>query len=198
LEPAVNTPFTTQSPYLVADEDFKKIIAVLRCAVPYTGMILTCRERPELRRELIPLGVSQVDAGSRIAVGGYAEMERERIPEREQFQLGDTRSLDEFIYELCQNGYIPSFCTASYRAGRTGCHFMSFAKKGLVKNFCVPNAVLTFKEYLLDYATPVTRELGEQTIDRYLAELGRHMPQRAETLQAMLARMEAGERDLYI
>ncbi|MEW5763027.1 MAG: [FeFe] hydrogenase H-cluster radical SAM maturase HydG, partial [Bacillota bacterium] len=148
LEPALNTPLTTNSPYLVNDEDFKKIVAILRCAVPYTGLILTCRERPELRREAIRLGVSQTDAGSRIAVGGYAEMEREHILDRQQFQLGDTRSLDEFIYELCQDGYIPSFCTAGYRAGRTGCHFMSFAKKGLVKNFCTPNAVLTFKEYL--------------------------------------------------
>ncbi|MGQ9497140.1 MAG: [FeFe] hydrogenase H-cluster radical SAM maturase HydG [Desulfotomaculales bacterium] len=197
LEPALNTPLTTNSPYLVNDEDFKKIIAILRCAVPYTGLILTCRERPELRREAIRLGVSQTDAGSRIAVGGYAEMEREHILDRQQFQLGDTRSLDEFIYELCQDGYIPSFCTAGYRAGRTGCHFMSFAKKGLVKNFCTPNAVLTFKEYLMDYASPATRELGERVINRYLEEFARQMPRRAEALKGMLARLEGGHRDLY-
>lgn len=197
LEPALNTPLAASPPYRVGDEDFKKVVAALRCAVPYTGLILTCRERPELRREVIALGVSQVDAGSRIAVGGYAEMEREHIPDREQFQLGDTRSLDEFIHELCDDGYIPSFCTAGYRAGRTGCHFMSFAKKGLVKNFCVPNAVLTFKEYLLDYAAPETREAGEDTITRYLAELEKRLPQKTDRLKEFLTRMEAGERDLY-
>lgn len=197
LEPALNTPLAASPPYRVGDEDFKKVVATLRCAVPYTGLILTCRERPELRREVIPLGVSQVDAGSRIAVGGYAEMEREHIPDREQFQLGDTRSLDEFIREICDDGYIPSFCTAGYRAGRTGCHFMSFAKKGLVKNFCLPNAVLTFKEYLLDYAAPATREAGERTITRCLAALEERLPQKTARLKEFLARMEAGERDLY-
>lgn len=197
LEPALNTPLAASPPYRVGDEDFKKVVAALRCAVPYTGLILTCRERPELRREVIPLGVSQVDAGSRIAVGGYAEMEREHIPDREQFQLGDTRSLDEFIREICDDGYIPSFCTAGYRAGRTGCHFMSFAKKGLVKNFCLPNAVLTFKEYLLDYAAPATREAGERTITRYLAALEERLPQKTARLKEFLTRMEAGERDLY-
>jgi len=197
LEPALNTPLAASPPHPVGDEDFKKIVAVLRCAVPYTGLILTCRERPELRREVIPLGVSQVDAGSRIAVGGYAETEREHIPDREQFRLGDTRSLDEFIRELCDDGYIPSFCTAGYRTGRTGCHFMSFAKKGLVKNFCLPNAVLTFKEYLLDYATPATREAGERTITRCLAALEERLPQKTAKLREFLTRTEAGERDLY-
>lgn len=196
LEPALNTPLTTNSPYLVSDEDFKKAVAVLRCAVPYTGMILTCRERPHFRREAIPLGVSQVDAGSRIAVGGYAEMEREHIPDREQFQLGDTRSLDDYLYELCQDGYLPSFCTSCYRAARTGCNFMALAKKGLVKYFCIPNAVLTFKEYLLDYAAPERRSAGEDIIRQYTEEFGRQMPQQAGRLQALLQRVAAGERDL--
>ncbi len=197
LEPALNTPLTTSSPYRVADEDFKKAVAVLRCAVPYTGIILTCREKPALRREVIALGVSQVDAGSRTAVGGYAEMEREHIPDREQFQLADTRSLDEYILELCRDGYIPSFCTAGYRTGRTGCHFMSFAKQGLIKNFCLPNAVLTFKEYLLDYASPETRDAGEKTIARHVEDFARRIPQRAEKLKEMLSWMEGGRRDLY-
>lgn len=197
LQPAVNTPYATSSPYLVADEDLKKIVAVLRCAVPYTGLILTARERPELRREVIPLGVSQVDAGSRIAIGGYEEMEREHIPEREQFQLGDTRSLDDFIRELCEDGYIPSFCTAGYRCGRTGEHFMSLAKKGFVKNFCTPNAVLTFKEYLLDYASPATRQVGEKVIKHYLAALEASRPAQAQAVRERLQRLEAGERDLY-
>jgi len=198
LEPALNTPFTTRSPYLVKDEELKRIIAILRCAVPYTGLILTARERPELRRELIRLGVSQTDAGSRIAVGGYKEMEKETIWDRQQFIINDTRSLDEFIYDLCQDGYIPSFCTAGYRAGRTGCHFMEFAKKGLVKNFCVPNAILTFKEYLLDYASPRTREMGESVIENYLQQVEQWQPVLARKVREYLARMEAGERDLYV
>lgn len=196
LEPALNTPLTTNSPYLVGDAEFKKAVAVLRCAVPYTGLILTCRERPELRREVLALGVSQTDAGSRIAVGGYSEAAREQIPERQQFELQDTRSLDEFIYELCQDGYIPSLCTSCYRATRTGCNFMSLAKKGLIKSFCVPNALLTFTEYLLDYATPRTREAGAQIISENLSGCRSRMPEQVERLEQLLARMEAGERDL--
>lgn len=197
IEPALNTPLADSPPYRVSDEDFKKVVATLRCAVPYTGLILTCREQPELRRDVIALGISQVDAGSRIAVGGYSEMNQEHIPDRQQFQLGDTRSLDEFINELCDDGYIPSFCTAGYRAGRTGCHFMSFAKKGLIKNFCIPNAVLTFKEYLLDYASHATREAGERMITDYMATLEERLPQKTARLKEFLSRMEAGERDLY-
>jgi 2-iminoacetate synthase len=196
LEPALDTPLATKPPYLVGDEDLKKAIAVLRCAVPYTGMILTCRERPEFRRTALPLGVSQVDAGSRVAVGGYAEMKQEHIPEREQFRLGDTRPLDEFLDELCRDGYLPSFCTSCYRAARTGCNFMALAKKGLVKNFCIPNAVLTFQEYLLDYAAPERRAAGENIIQRYTEEFGRQMPQQAGRLRALLQQVKNGERDL--
>ena len=195
LEPAINTPLSVSSRYLVSDDDFKKVIAVLRCAVPYTGLILTCRENPEMRRGAIKLGVSQTDAGSRIAVGGYAEMEREHIMNRQQFQLGDTRQLDSFILELCQNGYIPSFCTSCYRAERTGCNFMSYAKKGLVKNFCLPNAVLTFKEYLLDYASPETRLAGEKIIRSHIDWFRSKMPKRVHRLETLLAQMDEGERD---
>jgi 2-iminoacetate synthase len=196
VEPALNTPFTTRPSHLVNDEDFKTVVAVLRCAVPYTGLILTCRERPELRREVLGLGVSQADAGSRIAVGGYTEMEREQIPERQQFQLADTRSLDGFIYELCRDGYIPSFCTSCYRAARTGCHFMTFAKKGLVRHFCIPNAVLTFQEYLLDYAMPRTRAVGQRIIAQYVARFAEQLPKRVGRLEELLQRIKSGERDL--
>ncbi|MBE0466443.1 MAG: [FeFe] hydrogenase H-cluster radical SAM maturase HydG, partial [Candidatus Desulforudis sp.] len=196
LEPALNTPLTTMSPYRVGDEDFKKIVSVLRCAVPYTGLILTCREHPELRREAMGLGVSQTDAGSRIAVGGYTQMEREQIPDRQQFQLGDTRSLDTFVHELCRDGYIPSFCTSCYRAARTGCRFMTFAKKGQVKNFCIPNAVLTFQEYLLDYASPRTRAVGQGIIEQYVARYREQMPKRVARLEELLRRVRGGERDL--
>lgn len=196
IQPAHNTPFARQSPYLVNDEDFKKLVAVIRCSVPYTGMVLTCRERGELRRQVIPLGISQIDAGSRIGIGGYQRM-AERLFEQAQFQLGDQRSLDEVIYELCQDGYIPSFCTADYRLGRTGCNFMSYAKRGRIKYFCTPNAILTFKEYLLDYASPQTRAVGEQVINRYLEQVREDTPQLSTRLQEYLGRIEGGERDLY-
>ncbi|NLG86189.1 MAG: [FeFe] hydrogenase H-cluster radical SAM maturase HydG, partial [Firmicutes bacterium] len=144
------------------------------------------------------VGISQIDAGSRIAIGGYEKMEQEHIPDREQFQLGDTRSLDKCVQELCTDGYIPSFCTAGYRCGRTGEHFMTLAKRGDVKNFCTPNAVLTFKEYLLDYASPETKEAGSQVIDQYVKSITAARPQQAQRLQQLLTRLEAGERDLYI
>lgn len=195
LEPAAGTPFASRPPYPVSDAELKKIVAVLRCAVPYTGMILTCREPPPLRRQLLRLGVSQTDAGSRIAVGGYSRG-WEVMPERQQFLLRDTRSLDEFVYELCREGYIPSFCTSCYRLERTGCNFMAVAKKGLIKFFCTPNALLTFKEYLLDYASPRTKGAGEKVIAYYLAEYRQQAPAQAEKLESLLARIAAGERDL--
>lgn len=198
LQPAENTPYATNSSYLVSDENLKQLVAVLRCAVPYTGLILTARERPKVRREVIPVGISQIDAGSRIAIGGYEQMEQEHIPDREQFQLGDTRSLDKCVQELCTDGYIPSFCTAGYRCGRTGEHFMTLAKRGDVKNFCTPNAVLTFKEYLLDYASQETQQAGSKVINQYVQSITDTRPQQAQRLQQLLKRLEAGERDLYI
>jgi 2-iminoacetate synthase len=198
LEPAIGTPYLEKLKYEVSDNDFKKIIAILRLAVPYTGLILTARETPELRREALHLGVSQTDAGTRIAIGGYSEYAKGHIPEREQFQIADSRSLDAFIKDLLDEGFIPSFCTAGYRCGRTGCEFMEFAKKGQVKKFCVPNAILTFKEYLLDYASDETRMKGETVIAEYIDFVRRNFSaQSAETVQRYLARIEAGERDLY-
>ncbi len=198
LKPAVNTPFSTSSPYLVSDEDFKKIIAILRCAVPYTGLILTAREAPELRKELIKVGVSQTDAGTRIAVGGYRQMQKEHIPEKQQFLIDDTRTLDEFIYELLKDSLIPSFCTACYRCGRTGEHFMGLPKSAVIKFFCTPNAVLTFKEYLLDYASKRTKELGEKIITQYINDLFQIRPALAMRVEEYLEKMEDGERDFYI
>lgn len=195
LEPAVNTPFAESSPWRVSDDDFRKIVATLRIAVPYTGLILTAREPPAFRRELLRLGVSQTDAGTRIAVGGYADTD---TPERSQFRISDTRSLDEFISELVDDGYIPSFCTADYRCGRTGCEFMAITKAGNIRKLCIPNAVLTFKEYLLDYASPATRAKGERLIADYLEQLRRDFSEdlRRRT-RDYLDRMERGERDLY-
>lgn len=198
LEPAIDTPFIQQTKYKVSDDDFKKLVAIIRLSVPYTGMILTARESPEVRRQVIPLGVSQIDAGSRIGIGGYAEAAKGYIPEKEQFHLGDIRSLDEVVREICSFGCIPSFCTAGYRAGRTGDHFMSLAKPGFVHNYCMPNAVLTFKEYLLDYASEETRAVGEAAIQKQLEAFEKESPARRKYVEDKLKLIEQGQRDIYV
>jgi 2-iminoacetate synthase len=198
LEPAINTPFCDQARYRVSDEDFKKLVAIIRLSVPYTGMILTARENPEVRREVIPLGVSQIDAGSRIGVGGYIKAGAGYLPKKEQFHLGDIRSLDEVIREVCKLGCVPSFCTAGYRCGRTGEHFMSLARPGHVHNFCMPNALLTFKEYLLDYASEETHKAGEKVIAKNLQDMGSRNPERKRLVEEKLALIEAGRRDVYV
>lgn len=152
----------------VNDHDFKRLVAILRLAVPYTGLILTAREPAELRREVLSFGVSQIDAGSRIELGGYTEVGDAQVMEREQFQLGDVRSLDEVMRQLLDDGYVPSFCTACYRLGRTGPHFMEFAIPGFIQDFCTPNALTTLQEYLTDYATPETKAAGETLIAQEL------------------------------
>jgi len=196
IEPAIGTPYTTNPEYSVSDDDFKKLVAILRLSVPYTGMILTAREKPEVRRKVIPLGVSQIDAGSRIGLGGYSKSEGNMLPGKEQFQLGDTRSLDDVIHETCKMESLPSFCTACYRAGRTGEHFMEVAKSSFVHNFCMPNAILTLKEYILDYASEETRVVGESAIKDYLSKL-----KEKDTLEFVLKaleRLENGERDIRV
>jgi 2-iminoacetate synthase len=155
----------------VSDSDFKRVIATLRLAVPYTGLILTARENAPLRRELLSYGVSQIDAGSRIEIGGYTEEGESQISDREQFELGDTRSLDNVMRELLQDGYLPSFCTACYRLGRTGEHFMEFAIPGFIKRYCTPNALTTITEYMVDYASDDTRCAGERLIKEELEAL---------------------------
>jgi 2-iminoacetate synthase len=193
IEPAEGAPMSTEVPYPLDDETFKRIVAVLRLAVPYTGIILSTRESPKLRDELIALGVSQISAGSRTSPGGYSA---DGEAPTAQFQVGDHRSLDEVIGCLCKSGFTPSFCTACYRSGRTGPDFMYLAKPGFIQNFCTPNAILTFKEYLLDYASPQVREEGERLIAKRVEEL----PTEAlrERVRSMLARLEAGERDLFL
>lgn len=156
---------------LVSDEQFKKLIAVLRLAVPYTGLICTARESAEMRKIATGFGVSQIDAGSRVEIGGYTMAGDAQVMEREQFQLGDVRSLDVVIRELLENGYLPSFCTSCYRSGRTGEHFMEFAIPGFIKRFCTPNALTTLEEYLCDYSSPATRAAGEKLIAEELAKL---------------------------
>lgn len=196
IEPAIGTPYVSNLKYAVSDEEFKKLVAILRLSVPYTGMILTAREKPEVRREVIPLGVSQIDAGSRIGVGGYRKSEANMLPDKEQFQLGDTRSLDDVIKETCGMDSLPSFCTACYRAGRTGEHFMEVAKNSFVHNFCMPNAILTMKEYLLDFASEDTREAGEKAISKYLGMMKEDRVK--QYVVEAIGRLEKGERDIRL
>ena len=162
LEPAVGSDIAEHPPHPVADVDFRKIVAILRLAVPYTGIIMSTRETAGIRRETFALGVSQISAGSRTNPGGYTD---DTVAEMEQFQLGDHRSLDEVIRDVARLGYIPSFCTACYRLGRTGADFMDLAKPGEIKEHCDPNALSTFLEYLEDYGSPATRAAGERLID---------------------------------
>jgi 2-iminoacetate synthase len=159
--------------HFVSDEDFKKVIAVLRLAVPYTGMILTARETPEMRREGLQLGVSQIDAGSRLELGSYQECRDNQCQElnREQFELHDTRPLDAVVGELIRDGYIPSWCTSCYRLGRTGEHFMEFSIPGFIKRYCTPNALTTLAEYLTDYASEQTKRDGFKLIEKEAAQI---------------------------
>ena len=183
-------------PHLVSDDDFKRLIAILRVSVPYTGLILTAREKPAIRREAMGFGVSQIDAGSRIELGGYTEAGDAQVLEREQFSLGDIRPLDAVMRELLTDGYIPSFCTACYRLGRTGEHFMEFAIPGFIQRFCTPNALTTLQEYLVDYASPQTRQAGVEAIERVLAGLPEDP--RKQELRSRLQRIrQTDQRDLY-
>ncbi len=152
-------------PNAISDEIFSKIVAVIRIAVPYTGMIISTRESQESRRKVLELGISQISGGSRTSVGGYAETE---LPTNNsaQFDVSDTRSLDEVVNWLLELGYIPSFCTACYREGRTGDRFMSLVKSGQIANCCGPNALMTLKEYLEDYASEDTRKKGVSLIQK--------------------------------
>jgi 2-iminoacetate synthase len=187
---------TLPDTWLVGDEDFKRVVATLRLAVPYTGMILTARESADLRRELLAFGVSQIDAGTRLELGGYTQRDDHQHLELEQFQLGDERSLDEVMRELIIDGYLPSFCTACYRLGRTGEHFMEFAIPGFIKRFCTPNGLTTVMEYLCDYASPETRNAGLRLIEKEIAampdeNLKREVQKRLETIRT------TEKRDLY-
>jgi 2-iminoacetate synthase len=181
--------------HLVSDADFKRLIAILRLAVPYTGLICTARESGEIRREVMAFGISQIDAGSRVELGGYTECGDSQQMDREQFMLGDIRPLDEVVRELLETGYIPSWCTSCYRLGRTGEHFMEFAIPGFIKRFCTPNALSTLTEYLEDYASPETRVAGEKALAAELAKMEESSIKRE--LVNRLERIRKGERDLY-
>jgi len=190
IEPAVGSEISYNPPHKVSDEDFKKLVAIIRLAVPYTGMILTAREPAELRREVLKMGVSQIDGGSSIGIGSYSQDDPEKV-RKSQFILGDNRSLEEVIQDLLKERYIPSFCTACYRMGRTGEHFMEFAIPGFVKRFCTPNALFTLREYLNDYATEETKKLGYELIQKELERVNNR-----ELVEKYLERIDRGERDV--
>jgi len=195
LEPALNAPAAITPPCPVSDHDFKKLVAVIRLAVPYTGMILSTRETATLRSEVFNYGISQISAGSRTNPGGYQEDSSESF-RAAQFNLGDTRTLDEVIRDIAQIGHIPSFCTACYRLGRTGKDFMDLAKPGLIQKFCRTNAILSFKEYLVDYATPGTKKVGEELIAQLILDTDR--VKMKNKIEDLVSRIEKGQRDLYI
>ena len=153
----------------IDDETFAKICALIRISVPYTGMIISTRESQDVREKVIRLGVSQISGGSRTSVGGYTE--EERPTDTEQFDVSDQRTLDEVVKWLMEMGYIPSFCTACYREGRTGDRFMALCKNGQIQNCCQPNALMTLKEFLMDYASPETQEVGERLIEAEYANI---------------------------
>jgi 2-iminoacetate synthase len=194
LEPAQNAPIGQNPPYPVSDRDFKRLVAVIRLSVPYTGMILTAREPAHVRREVIKVGVTQMDASTKIGIGAYSDSKDMQEAGRQQFMIGDTRSLDEVTRELAEMGYLTSFCTADYRCGRTGSVFMNIAKKGKIQHLCLPNAILTFKEYLLDYATKETKELGEKLIEEKVEDVPESIK---KVVKERLQSIENGERDLY-
>ena len=197
LEPAVNTPFNEQSPWRVSDDDFERIVVLARLAVPYAGLIITARETPAMRRRLLPLGVTQMDAASNIGVGAYADGQEKQKGERQQFLLGDPRGLDEVVREWAHAGHITSFCTAGYRCGRTGKCIMDLLRTGVEGKFCKLNAILTFKEWLDDFATPETQAVGEALLARELEEVRQQQPRAWPAFWAIYQRTVAGERDLY-
>ena len=175
----------------VPDEIFEKIVAIIRIAVPYTGMIVSTRESQKTREEVLQLGISQISGGSRTSVGGYTVLVRD--DSSAQFDVSDTRSLDEVVNWLMKLGYIPSFCTACYRAGRTGDRFMSLLKSGQIVNCCQPNALMTLKEYLEDYASPETKEIGEKLIEKEILNVPNEKVR--EKAMEYLKELNGGKRD---
>lgn len=194
IEPADGSQVAAAPPHLVSDKDFAKVIAVLRLAVPYTGIILSTRESAVTRKQALALGVSQISAGSRTNPGGYCEDADEDAGT--QFQLGDHRSLDEVIKDCLTAGYLPSFCTGCYRKGRTGKDFMDLAKPGLIKHYCLPNAILTLKEYLEDFASPETKQLGLEAIKQHMLDIPTDK-RREQTEEKVASIQDDAKRDLY-
>lgn len=178
----------------ISDDIFEKLVACIRISVPYTGMIVSTRESQRARERVLHLGISQISGGSRTSVGGYAEQEKEN--DSAQFDVSDNRTLDEVVGWLMELGYIPSFCTACYRAGRTGDRFMSLCKSGQIQNCCHPNALMTLKEYLVDYASPHVKELGDELVAKEIHNIPNEKVR--ELVERHLKDIEEGERDFRI
>lgn len=182
--------------HIVNDDEFTRLVAILRLAVPYTGLILTAREPASVRDEIMQFGVSQIDGGTNIELGGYSRKDKqEQDIDREQFKINDDRSLNEIMDELIDHKYIPSFCTACYRLGRTGEHFMEFSVPGFIKRYCTPNAILTMVEYLEDYAPAETKEKGYALIEEKMSEI--EDSKYIEKVKDKIEQIKKGKRDLY-
>ena len=193
LQKASNVKYDPK--WIVSDEDFTRMVAILRLAVPYTGLILTAREPAAIRDEVLQFGVSQIDGGTKIEMKAYSEKEKDQDLDAEQFEICDNRSLAEVMDELIENDYLPSFCTACYRTGRTGEHFMEFSVPGFIKRYCTPNAMLTMAEYLEDYAQNGTKEKGYKLIRNNLDQMNGDSFKKK--LEERLEKVKQGERDLY-
>jgi 2-iminoacetate synthase len=198
IEPAENTPFNNSNIHKVDNALFKRAILAIRLSVPYTGMILTARENAQMRREYLPLGITQTDASSKVGLGAYHDSTTlDQVGNRQQFILGDTRSLDEVVREMAGMGYITSFCTAGYRCGRTGQCIMDLLRTGAEGKFCKLNAVITYREWLDDFASKETKDIGEGIIAREIEEIKQKMPNVYQTFIDQYNRTVNGERDLY-
>ncbi len=182
-------------PHAVDDTTFKKLVAIIRLAVPYTGMIVSTRESKESREEVLKLGISQISGASSTSVGGYVEKEKEE-DNSAQFDVNDTRTLDEVVNWLLDQDHIPSFCTACYREGRTGDNFMKYAKSGTIAKMCQPNALMTLQEYLYDYASDDTKQKGEKMIAREVDLI--EDPKIKERVLTYLAELKQGQRDFRV
>ncbi len=195
IEPALGSKISFNPPYAMSDHEFKKLVAITRLAVPYTGIIMSTRENPDMRRELLKIGVSQISAASKTYPGGYKEAKANKEIEQ-QFSVGDERPLEEVMNDLITNlKYIPSFCTGCYRLGRTGDHFMGFAKSCFINKFCTPNAMCTFLEYLNDYGSERNKKVGKALIQEELSKI--EEGDRKNKVTEALNKIENGERDIF-
>lgn len=192
IEPAEGAVFSKNPPAQMSDKEFKKLVSVIRLAVPYTGIILSTRETPQMRREVIELGISQISAASQTNPGGYY-IHKETTS---QFESGDTRSLEEMIIELCEHGFLPSFCTSCYRVGRIGKNFMEHAKTGHIHKYCQPNAISTFKEYIEDYGSEKVKAIGKEVIAKHLADI--EDEKMRSIAEKQLKEIAEGKRDLHV
>ncbi len=192
IEPAEGVDFSENPPVEISDKEFKKIVAILRLAVPYTGMVLSTRETPQMRREIIELGISQISAASQTNPGGYY-VHKETTS---QFTSSDTRSLEEMVVELCEHDFLPSFCTSCYRVGRVGKKFIEHAKTGHIHTYCQPNALSTFKEYLEDYGSEKTKAAGQKLIEKHLQEMPEDKMK--ELAKKQIKEITEGKRDLHV